>query len=416
MLWRFTPKIAVITGSVGKTSTKDAVATALSAGFTVRKSEKSYNSEIGVPLTILGLQNAWGNALLWLFNIILGFLKVFAFRYPKWLVLEVGADKPGDMDKIFSWLTPDIVIVTRFPDIPVHVEFYESPAALIEEESVPAYKVQKNGTFVLNYDDPKVMALKSDTSANVFSYGLTPGASVVGKGIATEYGMREEDIRTIEGMGFLVEDRAKNVSFPFTIKGAIGAQHIYPVLAAIATGLSQGIAVEKLAESFERHVTPNGRMKIIRGLRGTSIIDDTYNSSPVAVHEALRTLESIDGFDRTIVVLGDMLELGRFSKDEHRKVGTEAAQIADILVTVGLRSRDTADAALDAQMSENNIYQFDESREAARFVQEKIKTGDLILIKGSQGMRMERITEEIMAHPEIKEEILVRQDSAWRKK
>jgi UDP-N-acetylmuramoyl-tripeptide--D-alanyl-D-alanine ligase len=130
------PKIITVVGSVGKTSTKDAIYSALKDSLHVRKNQKSMNSEFGVPLTILDLQTGWNNPLIWVSNVILGFLSIFSLKkYPKYLVLEVGTDRPGDMQKTASWLRPDIVVVTSLPEVPVHVEHFDSPAMLREEDA-----------------------------------------------------------------------------------------------------------------------------------------------------------------------------------------------------------------------------------------------------------------------------------------
>src|SRR3989338_6438454 len=128
VLRKYHPHIIAVTGSVGKTSTKDAIYTVLSSKFFVRKSEKSFNSDVGVPLTILGCKNAWNNPFLWAKNLLEGFaLLILKNHYPKWLVLEVGADRPGDIRKLARWLKPDVVVITALPDVPVHVEFFDSP-------------------------------------------------------------------------------------------------------------------------------------------------------------------------------------------------------------------------------------------------------------------------------------------------
>ena len=154
VLKKYKPQIVVVTGSVGKTSTKDAAYAALKHHAFVRKSEKSYNSDIGVPLTILGVPNGWGNIVQWIKNILDGFLVLLVTTpYPRWLILEVSADRPGDISRALSWLKPDIVVATRFPEVPVHVEFYTSPEDVIKEELFPVTLLRTAGTFVLNSDD-----------------------------------------------------------------------------------------------------------------------------------------------------------------------------------------------------------------------------------------------------------------------
>src|SRR3989339_1493297 len=152
---KYKPKIIAITGSLGKTSTKDAVYAVLSKIAYVRKSEKSFNSEIGLPLTILGCPNGWSNPFIWIENIVQSFwLIIWRAPYPEYLVLEVGVGKPGDMKKnVTPWLAPDMVVITRFPDKPVHVEFFDSVDSIIEEKSALAFALKPDGVLILNHDD-----------------------------------------------------------------------------------------------------------------------------------------------------------------------------------------------------------------------------------------------------------------------
>ncbi len=407
ILKKYRPKIVAVTGSVGKTSTTGAVYSVLTGAFRTRKSEKSYNSDFGVPLTIIGAQSGWGNPLVWLFIIFKGlFVLVFPYRYPEWLVLEVGADKPGDLEHLMRWVTPDITVVTRFPEVPVHVEFYESPDALIREESIPAFRVKDGGFLVLNHDDERVRMLGEGARPRVLTYGLTPNAEIVGS--------RENIVyknRIPAGMEFHIT--AANNSIRTVISSALGIQHIYPVLAAVAVGTALKIPLSNMEYTLRSHRTPPGRMRIIEGIKSTILIDDTYNSSPVAVFEALNTLQSISSTGRKIAMLGDMLELGMYSSEEHSKAGEHAARVADIIVTVGYHSQLSASSALSSGFDESSIFQFDDSREAGRFLQDLLLEGDTILVKGSQSMRMERIVEELMLHPDQKEKLLVRQDKEW---
>ena len=157
-------------------------------------------------------------------------------------------------------------------------------------------------------------------------------------------------------------------------------------------------------------------MRIVAGLKDTVIIDDTYNSSPTAAERALSTLLELKTGGSRIAVLGDMLELGQFSVREHEKLGEQAAETADVLFTVGVRARKIAEGALEAGMNEKRIFQYDDAVSAGRELQNYIKKGDVILVKGSQGIRCERIVADIMAHPEQAEALLVRQSSVWLNK
>src|SRR3989344_3229200 len=151
LIRRMKPQIIAITGSVGKTSIKDAVYEVLKNHMHVRKSEKSFNSEIGVPLSILGLPNVWSNPFLWLKTIIDGALIVMhPGEYPKMLILEMGVDRPGDMDRLTSWIRPDVVVLTRFPDVPVHVEYFDSPEAVAREKEKLVHAMKQDGVLVFN--------------------------------------------------------------------------------------------------------------------------------------------------------------------------------------------------------------------------------------------------------------------------
>lgn len=412
ILKKYKPKIVGVTGSVGKTSAKDAIYTVLASTYKTRKSEKSFNSEVGVPLTILGVPNGWSNPFIWLKNIIEGLLMIILpFEYPQWLVLEVGADKPKDIQSIASWLKPDIAVITHFGKVPVHVEFFPSIEDLIKEKLYLAESVKQGGTLVLNYDDDRIQRFAETSSFNKISYGTTSDTDVYGSHESIEYGLYENsEIKFPQGLAFRVN--YNKAAYVIHINNALGKQHMYPVLAAFAVGVSQKISPEIIGAALNKHETPKGRMKLIPGIKDTLIIDDSYNSSPIAVQEALRVLEKVKAPFRKIAVLGDMLELGDYSIQEHKKSGELAAEVANILVTVGIRSRGTADAALNI-LDESDVLQFEDSREAGKYLEGVIREGDIILVKGSQRQRMERIIEELMRHPDQKEKLLVRQESAW---
>ncbi len=414
VLKKYKPKIVGITGSVGKTSTKDAIYTVLASSFSVRKSQKSFNSEIGMPLTILGLSNGGSNILLWLKNFIDGLMLILLpFNYPKWLVLEIGADKPGDIESVVRWLKPDIAVITRLAEVPVHVEFFPTIDDLINEKKYLARALGPEGVLILNYDDKRVLAFGEGVLHKKFSYGFEEGADILASGEKIVYAPYDSsDLEFPEGMAFNVA--YQGIKEDVVINGGLGAQHIYPVLAAFAVGVALDISPDIIALALKSHRPPKGRMHFVGGERDTLIIDDTYNSSPVAVHAALHALSELKCIGRKIAVLGDMLELGQYSVEEHRKVGEMVKKYADMFVAVGVRSRGAADAALDAGMDESNVLQFETSREAGTYLESIIQRGDIILVKGSQSMRMERVVEEIMAHPEKKEDLLVRQDKEWQ--
>lgn len=403
---KYKPHIIVITGSVGKTSTKDTVYSALSGSYFVRKSEKSFNSDLGVPLTILGVPNGWSNLFQWFKNLLEGLFLIFITApYPKWLVLEIGADRPGDISKSLSWLSPRMVVATRFPDVPVHVEFYKSPEEVIAEELAPVWWLNAAGVFVANADDPRTASLSPEGIKKV-SYGFDAQADV-------------------KGSRYLVTSKNKiptGISFDITYagerahvnqEGVVGRTHAQSVLAGVAAAVGVGVPLETAVGAFQRHETPLGRTRLVKGVAGSVVIDDSYNSSPVASEEALSALSDIPRTGRRIAVLADMLELGSYSVGEHQRIGTLVATNADFLITVGVRAKGIAQGARASGMPDENIIECDRGADAVTQLLSLVATGDVVLIKGSQSMRMERVVKSLMAEPEKAKDLLVRQDAEW---
>ncbi|HEY9583798.1 MAG TPA: Mur ligase family protein [Candidatus Paceibacterota bacterium] len=398
ILKKYKPKIATVTGNVGKTSTKDAIFTVLSSIHHIRKSEKSYNSEIGLPLTIIGCENAWNDPFLWLRNIFHGLeLIIFKSNYPKCLVLEIGADHPGDIESISKWLKSDIVVMTKIGDVPVHVEFFSSPEELFKEKSYLIDSLKENGTLVLLADDKKVIGLLKNIKQKCITFGITEMAAITASDITVLY----DDHHLPSGMGFRLNYAGNSI--PIKVDGVLGSTHIYPLLAGTGVGISMEVSLPKIIESFSDHKPPRGRMNILAGIKGSAVVDDSYNSSPDALREGLVTLANLQVSGKRIAVLGDMLELGSFSAEEHRRAGIKALQSCDILITVGPRAR----------LMSGKAVQFDSSFEAGEYVKSIIGQGDVVFVKGSQSIRMERTVKEIMAEPHRARELLVRQEEEW---
>jgi UDP-N-acetylmuramyl pentapeptide synthase len=408
VLVRYRPKIIAVTGSVGKTTTKDAIYAVLSGSVHVRKSEKSFNSELGVPLAILGCENAWRSPVGWLRNIFSGIALLFGRDYPQWLVLEVGADRPGDIKRIARWLKPDVAVVTGVPEIPVHVEYFDSPEALAREKRTLAEYIRPGGKLVLNGDDSRMLGLCADYRGMTVKYGFE---------IWNDFTAEREEITYTnygpEGIRFRVNGRGSSI--PVSVSGALGRPRAYAALAALAVSEIVGVDIVSGTQALAEWIPPPGRMRIIQGIRGSTIIDDTYNSSPAAALAALDALKEVKA-ERKIVVLGDMLELGKYSAEAHRNVGTRVTVCADRFITVGFRARAAGEAALDAGMPEGNIreYEQNESVRAGEELRGELKEGDIVLVKGSQSMRMERTVLALMAEPERASELLVRQDEEWK--
>lgn len=408
-LKRYQPRIIAITGSVGKTTTKDAIEAAIAPEVRVRKSEKSYNGELGVALTILGLENAWKSPWGWTVNLVRGLYLVARRRtYPDYLVLEVGADRPGDIRRIARWLRPDVAVITGVSEIPAHVEFFDSSEHVFKEKRSLAEYLRPGGTLVLNGDDVRMRDLRATYRGVSVMYGYEDH---------NDYFASHGEIFYEHEMPVGVRFRANhgNASVPIAIKGALGTPRVYGALAAIAVAEAIGIDHISATRGLADWSPPPGRVRLLAGIKGSIIIDDTYNSSPAAALAALDTLKEVRAKCR-IAVLGDMLELGRFTKEAHRKVGERAAACADALITIGIRSRHTAEGALDAGLRDERISQY-ESTDVARAADElasALQPGDIVLVKGSQSMRLERFVLGIMADPDHASELLVRMDPEWQ--
>lgn len=409
VLWRYKPQIIAVTGSVGKTTTKDAIYAALSPHVSVRKSEKSFNSELGVPLAILGLESGWRNPFAWITILFKGiFIVVMRHEYPQWLVLEVGADRPGDISKIARWLRPDVAVMTGVPDIPAHVEYFDSPQALAREKRTLLKYLKPGGKIILNGDDVRSREILSSMRGVSVRYGI---------GSENEYVASHEEIITEDGriVGMRFRANRESTSIPVSIIGTLGMPRMMAALAALAVADVLGVDLVSAAQSLAQWQPTPGRMRLIEGKNDSTIIDDTYNSSPVAVLAALDALAEVPASGKRIAMLGDMLELGRFSADAHRAVGECAARTADMLMTVGFRSRATGESALDNGMRDEQVREYEqtESARAGRELAQELQKGDVVLVKGSQSMRMERAVRELMAHREQAEALLVRQDAEW---
>ncbi|OGI65624.1 hypothetical protein A3H53_00135 [Candidatus Nomurabacteria bacterium RIFCSPLOWO2_02_FULL_40_10] len=415
---KYKPRIIAITGSIGKTSTKDAVYAVISKSAYVRKSDKSYNSEIGLPLTILGIPNGWNNPFRWLLNILKGlWLYIYPHKYPAWLVLEAGIGKEGDMRRTASWLKADVVIITAIGETPAHIEFFPSRKSLIEEKSSLIKTLKKDGLLILNADDDDVLEMKTKTKNITLTFGFKEGSNVLASADSISY----DENGIPKGVIFRVDEGGD--SLPVVIEGVFGRNHIYASLASLALALGLKFNMINAIESLKNYDVAPGRMRLLGGLHDTMIIDDTYNSSPFACEAGLKTLGQVKCSGRKIAVLGDMLELGKHTEEAHKNVGRAAKENCDVLIVVGPRAQAIKEGAMEvypasggAGMNPGSIFEFLKSSEAGKFMETFVQKGDLVLVKGSQGMRMERVVEAILFDKENKNKLLVRQDEEWLKK
>lgn len=423
ILQKYKPEIIGITGSVGKSSAKEAIFAVLSSQYNVRQNIKSYNNEIGTPLTIIGAETGGRSVFKWLgvFVKIIKLLIVKVKTYPQILILEMGADKIGDIDYLVKLAPPKIGILTSVTESHLHA-FKDLKGVLKEKEKIVT-ALPKEAIAILNADDENVMSVQNKVKAKIMTYGFNEQANIkagellfigVEKDFCeTQY---EWDCKTW-GTNFKVSYSGSAV--PVFLPHCLGKQQVYAALAGISVGLAYKMNLVDIAEALKGFKPPKGRMNVIAGIKHTLIVDDTYNSSPTAVKAALEVLSmlNLEPGQRKIAVLGDMLELGERSAVAHREVGFKVVECNfDYLVAVGKEAKLIAEAAKEAGMDYDKVQYLEDRDKAGLFVQNLIQANDLILVKGSQGIRMEKIVLEIMAEPEKAGDLLVRQTGEWKDK
>jgi len=323
------------------------------------------------------------------------------------LVLEMGVDRPGDMDYLLSIVKCRVGVITSIGSS--HLEFFKSFRGIQKEKRKIIEKINKGGWAVLNYDDKSVREFSQKSTNKVLSYGFEEKADVRAQNLVFKF-EEDGDIEDMSGISFKLNYEGSVV--PITLPRTIGYSAIYAALAGAAVGIGYNMNLVEISRALKDFYLPPGRMNLIKGIKHTLIIDDTYNASPQSTNSALEFIRKIDLGEkgRKWAILGDMMELGSYTEKGHLLVGKEVFESGfDILVVVGERALDIARAAREAGMRKEDIFNFDASPEAGRFVQERMEEGDLLFIKGSQKVRMEKIVKEIMADPLNAPNLLVRQ-------
>jgi UDP-N-acetylmuramoyl-tripeptide--D-alanyl-D-alanine ligase len=410
MLDKYQPQIIAITGSVGKTSTREAIACVLGSKYRVRQNIRNYNNEFGLPLSILNSE-APGRSLAGWLGLYLAFARRFFWRdrnFPEFLVLEMGIDRPGDMEYLTSIARPDVAVLTTVGQS--HLEHFGDEENLAKEKAVLVKSLKPKGFAVLNYDDERVRKMERHTKARILTYGFSDKADVKALELVLSY-EKGAAAKALSGLGYKLKYQGSFV--PVHLPNSLGRPAVYASLAAASVGLAYGMNMVEISQSLSQYEPPKGRMRLIPGLKNTLLIDDTYNASPQSTLSAIEVAAKIyrPKNARRWAVLGDMLELGGYTVAGHQEVGLSVAtNKLDKLVAVGERSLMIMSSALDAGFDRDNIFHFSAAPEAASFVKEQMAEGDILLIKGSQGMRMEKITKELLAEPGQARELLVRQD------
>lgn len=387
-LRKYEPSVIGVTGTVGKTAAKDAIHTVLRGVRRARASPGNLNTEFGLPLAILGTWETVGGPLFWLRVIGASLVRLIVrVPYPEILILEYGAQQPGDIKYLLEIARPMIGVVTAVGEIPAHVEFYSGPEAVLREKSRLIEAVPVAGFAVLNADDAAVSAMRERTRAHPITYGFSEGAEVR----ITQFEHRMEQGKPV-GIGFKLEYGGSFV--PVRMDRVFGRSPAYAAAAAAAVGVAFNLHLVRISEALAYYEGPPHRMRLVPGMKDTLIVDDSYNASPIAMAEALETLRTLPG-RRKVAILGDMLEIGTYTETAHAEVGRRAARIADLLVTIGPRAKFIAEAARSSGLAKKSIASFETREDAEGKIPELLAKRDLVLVKGSRALELEKLVDAL---------------------
>lgn len=371
---RISPFTIAVTGSCGKTSTKDMLYEIFSSKGTTLKTIGNYNSTIGLPLTVCR-----------------------ATHQDKFAVLEMGTGHKGEISTMCRVVQPDIAVITNIGTC--HMEFFESRENIFKEKTDLFRAVKQGGTIVINADDEYLSRYIDEDipGVNKITYGITnKDADVTAvnietfnlpTGIVTDFDIC---IKNKDQFSKIV----KNIRVHTSMR-SLGIHNVYNALSATAAGLCAGIAPAKISSSLWNFVADNMRLHVTKCANGINVISDVYNSNPQAVKEALKSMNKI-ATGRKIAILGDMLELGSASKQAHTEIGKLAAQYSDFVITRGKMAIYTAGGAAELT-SYKNIQTVGTNEQVIEFLEDfDFLPDDTILVKGSRGMKMEEIVDYLI--------------------
>jgi len=346
-------RVIGITGSVGKTSTKELTAAILSRKYSVMKNPGNYNNEIGLPLSLLELQPDHDIA-----------------------VLEMGFYVPGEIKTLCDIAQPQVGVLTNIGTVHAERAGSQDNIARGKAELVQSLPPEPDGIAILNMDDPWVRWMTDQTQAQVFSYGIKEKADLKATDI---------QLHGFEGVSCQLNHQGKrwHVQSPL-----LGEFSVYTILRAAASAFVEGLTWQEIQAGLNTSKVEI-RMRHYTLPDSLSVLDDTYNASPASTLAALRVLEEVEG--RRIAVLGDMLELGIYEQEGHQAVGKYAAHAADVLILVGERSKLIAKTAIENEFPEEQLHWYPNSKQAAKAINQFLHEGDTILVKGSNSMHMDRI-------------------------
>lgn len=354
---RMPVRIVGITGSVGKTTSKEMIAAVLGQRYRTLKSEASFNNEIGLPLTLLRLRPEHERA-----------------------VLEMGTYGIGEIHQLCQWARPEVGVVTIIG--PVHLERMGSLENITAAKAELVESLPATGTAVLNADDPRVLSMRDKTQARVFLYGMTPDADLWAENV---------DSRGLEGVAFTVHYKGDSLHVNVPL---LGRHSVHTALRGMAVGLVEGLTWEEIIAGLQSQPAQI-RLVVVPAINGATLLDDTYNASPDSSLAALNLLKEMPG--RRIAVLGDMLELGEYETYGHELVGCRAAEVVNLLIAIGERAQGIARGARDCGMALEHVEWYADKEAALAALRHRIGAGDFVLVKGSRGMRLETLVAELAA-------------------
>lgn len=389
ILRKLGPRVVGITGSSGKTTTKELTAAVLSQRYNVFRNYGNYNDRYGLPIALgqLGPEHQVA-------------------------VLEMACDGLDEIRDLALLTRPQIGVVTAVNE--THLVYLGSLEAIAQEkgrlvEALPP--ADQGGVAILNYDDPRVRAMAARTRARVVTYGLDPDADLVAGAVKADtsgvsFTVFIKDFFPIPGVR---GKRKLHVRLPL-----LGAHQVYAALAAVAVGLAWEIPLEQALEALTSVRPLPGRLNPLPGVQGTLILDDSFNASPASTLAALEVL-ALFTTGRRIAVLGGLLDLGSFEAEAHRRIGQRVAQGVDFLVTQGDGARQIAEAAKAVGFPSDQILETYTAEDTLRGLIPRLKPGDTILVKGAMEARLEQAVAGLLAQPEQAPRVLVRQTAGWRK-
>jgi len=357
--WRRKNDVRVIgiTGSVGKSTTKETIAEVLEQRYLTLKNLGNLNNEIGLPLTLLRLNESYER-----------------------VVLEMGFYVPGEIALLCDMALPQVGVITNIGT--VHAERAGSQETIARGKAELVQALPEDGVAILNYDDPWVRGMARQTKARVLFYGLSPDADLWAD---------EVESLGLEGVRFCMHYQGDAIYMRIPM---IGRHSVHTALRAAAVGLVEGLSWHEINNGL-RTSYAQLRLVAVRTQCGALILDDTYNSTPESALAALNLLSELEG--RKIAVLGDMLELGSYEHQGHEMVGLRAGVVADELITVGKRAKMIAQAAKKAGLPAQNITELEDSDQVIEFLRNRLDEQDVVLVKGSRAMQMEEIVDTLEA-------------------